>query len=69
VDQPVHDAVGDAGITDLLVPLGHGHLAGKNGRTALIAVVADFQEVAPFLLLQGRHGEIVQHQNIDAREL
>ena len=65
VDQPVHDAVSDAGIADLLVPVGHRHLAGQNGRTALISVVTDFQEIAPFLLVQGRHGEIIHHQNVD----
>src|SRR5687767_7610474 len=30
VNQPIHNAVGDAGITDLLVPVRNGQLAGQD---------------------------------------
>ena len=59
------------GVVDLLSAsaVRHWHLAGKNGRPALVAVIADLQEVAPFLFFQRGHGKIVQHQHVDAREL
>jgi hypothetical protein len=37
VDEPVEDGVGDGGIGDDLVPVLNRHLAGDNGRSALVA--------------------------------
>ena len=42
VDQPVENAISQSRITDLLVPLGHGQLAGQNHRSHLIAILTDF---------------------------
>ena len=58
-----------AGVTDLLVPVRHRHLAGEDGGAALIAVVTDLEKVAAFLVFQRGHGEIVQYQHVDARKL
>jgi hypothetical protein len=41
----------------------------RMGRPALVAVITDLQEVAPFLFFQWGHGKIVQYQHVDARKL
>ena len=65
MNEAVHDTVGDDGVANLLVPVLHWHLAGDNGRTALVTVIADLQKIASFLFFHGRHGEIVDDQHID----
>ena len=46
----------------------HWHLRSQDEGAALVAVVADLQEVVALGVLQGSHGEIVQQQDIDAGE-
>jgi hypothetical protein len=66
VDEAVEDGVGDGGVGDDLVPVIDRDLAGDDGRSALMAVVDDFEEIAP--LLAGERGEapIVEDEQIDA---
>ena len=64
--QPVENAVGQGGITNLLVPLGDRQLTGEDHRAHLVAVLADFQEVAPLGVGQGRHGPVVHQQHVEA---
>jgi hypothetical protein len=66
VHQTVQNAVGHRGITDLRMPLLHGQLAGQDRGASVIAVIADLQEIAAFLLVQRCHGKIIHHQHIDA---
>src|SRR5687768_1887016 len=69
VDQPIHNAVGDAGITDLLMPVRNGQLTGEDGRASLVTIITDLEKVATFVIFQRRHGEVVEYQHIDARQL
>ena len=69
VHQTIKDAVGDCRIADLLVPVRHRHLGREDNRPALVSVIADLEEIAALAVLEWRHGKIVQHQNVDAREL
>ena len=46
------------------MPLLHRQLASQDRGSPIIAVIADFQKIAPFLLIHCRHGEIVHYQNI-----
>lgn len=69
MDQPVEDAIGERRIADLFVPVGERQLRSQDHRSALIAVIAKLQEVTPFTVFQGSHGEVVQDQDVDAREL
>ena len=69
VNQPVHDAVGNAGIANLFVPVRNRHLTGENGGTTLVTVIADLEEIAAFSVLQRRHGEVIQYEHVDARKL
>jgi hypothetical protein len=68
VNEPVEDAIGHSGITDLIVPLSDGNLAGKNGGTRGIAVIADFQKVAAFRVCQWSHRPIINKQNVDTSD-
>ena len=55
VNEAVEDGVSDGGIGDDLVPMLDRHLAGDDGRSALMAIVDDFEEIAT--LLAGKRGE------------
>src|SRR5579875_879325 len=66
VHEAIQNAVGQGGIADLLVPLGHGQLAGQDGRARLIAVFTDFQEVPPLTFPQRRMRPIVHDQHVHA---
>jgi hypothetical protein len=59
---------GQPGVTNLLMPMCHWHLRCQDQRATLVAIIADLQEIAAFGILQGSHGEVVQQQDVDARE-
>ena len=67
--QSVQDAIGNGRIADLLMPVGNRHLRSQDHGAALITVIADLQKVASFAVLQRSHGEVVQHEQVDAGEL
>lgn len=62
MDQPVQDCVGDGGIVNHLMPLVHRELAGDEGRTHSLPVVQDLQQVAILFTGDGRHAEVVDHE-------
>lgn len=66
VNQAVQDTVSNRGIADLLMPVRHRRLRSEDQGTALIAVVADFQEVAPLGIFQRRHGKVIQQQHVNS---
>src|SRR5262249_44167453 len=68
VNEPVEDAIGHSGITDLVVPLSDGNLAGENRGTRGITVITDFQEVAAFTVGQRSHGPIIDKQDVDTSD-
>ena len=51
------------------MPLGRRELAGDDGGAGGIAILEDLQEVAALLILHGGEGEVVDHQDVEAREL
>jgi hypothetical protein len=67
VDEAIEDGVGDGGVGDDLVPVLDRYLAGDDGRSALVAIVDDFEEIAT--LLAGERGEapIVEDEQVDPR--
>ena len=68
MDEAIEDGVGDGGIGDDLVPVLDRHLAGDDGRAALVAVVDYLEEIAP--LLAGERGDapVVEDEQIDPRQ-
>ena len=65
VHEPVEDAVGDGGITDLRVPGGDRQLTGQQGGMHLITRIADLQKITALSLGQRRHRPIVDDQQIE----
>ena len=68
VNEAVEDGVGDGGIGDDLVPVVDRHLAGDDGRTALMAVIDHFEEIATLIAGEGSKPPIVEYEKIDTRE-
>jgi hypothetical protein len=60
VNEPVEDATGQCGITDLLVPARDRELRGEDGRAQLVAVIADLPDVAALGLGQRGHCPVVE---------
>ena len=50
------------------MPLLDRNLAGDDGRSALMAVLEDLEEIALFQLGEDRQAPVVQDQELDARE-
>ena len=66
VDEAVEDGVGDGRIGNDLVPLLDRHLAGDDGRSALVAIVDDFEEIAPLLAGERSEAPIVEDEQVPA---
>jgi hypothetical protein len=68
VDEAVEDGVGDGGVGDDLVPMLDRHLTGDDGRSALVAIIDDFEEITT--LVAGERGEapIIEDEQVDPRE-
>jgi hypothetical protein len=50
VHQPVEDAIGQGGISDLFVPAGYRQLRSQDHRARLAAILGDFPEVSYWAL-------------------
>ena len=57
VHEAVEDGVGERGVTDDLVPVFGGELAGDQGRAPFVTVFEDFQEVAAIRRAQRRRAK------------
>src|SRR6266446_10134886 len=68
VHQSVEDAVGERGISDLLVPAGHWQLRGQDHRACLVAIFGDLPEVSALRFRHRSHRPVIDDQNIDAVE-
>jgi hypothetical protein len=68
VDEAIEDGVGDGGVGDDLMPMLDRHLAGDDGRSALVAIIDEFEEIAT--LLAGERGEapITEDEQVDPRQ-
>ena len=66
MDEPIEDGVRDGGVGDDLVPIFDRHLAGDDGRSALVAIIDDFEEIATLPCIVGGVGE---HSGARAAEL
>ena len=68
VDEAVEDGVSDGGIGDDLVPMLDWHLTGDDGRSALVAIIDDFEEITT--LVAGERGEapIIKDEQVGRNE-
>ena len=51
------------------MPIGNGDLAGQDGGASVVTILADLEEVTTLALSQGRHGEVVDDEDIDTGQL
>ena len=49
-----------------MVPISNGDLAGQDGGASVVTILADLEEVTTFALSQGRHGEVIDDEDLDA---
>ncbi len=64
VDKAIQHGVGDRGISNHIVPVVHGDLAGNDGRALLVAIFDNLQEIASLLVAQLLRSPIVQDQKV-----
>ena len=69
MQDAVADGVGEGGIAQISMPIRVGQLAGKDGRTHLVTVLEQLEQVGALGAGDGGPSEVVDHQDIDAGEL
>src|SRR6266542_3512595 len=68
VNEAVQDGVAQGGVTDDVVPMFDGDLAGDDGRGATVAIIKDLQQVAPFGRIENRQAPVIEYQELNAAE-
>ena len=66
VNEAVQDRVAEGGVTDDVVPMFDGDLAGDDGRGATMAIIKDLQKVAPFGRIENRQAPVVEDEELNA---
>ena len=66
MDEAVEDGVGDGRIGDDIVPIFDRHLAGDDGRSALVAIIDDFEEIATLLACKRGEAPDVEDEQVPA---
>ena len=68
VEEAVADGIGEGGIVEVRVPLRDRQLAGDDGGAGAGAILEDFEEVLAVRGVERREGEVVEDQDVDARQ-
>ena len=68
VNEAVQDGVAEGGVTDDVVPMFDGDLAGDDGRGATMAIIKDLQKVAPFGRIENRQAPVVEDEELNAAD-
>ena len=68
VNEAIEDGVAEGGVSDHVVPMFDGDLAGDDGRGATMAIIEDLQQVAPFGRTENRKAPVVEYQELNAAE-
>ena len=64
VDEPIQNSVGDCWVSDPLVPLGNGQLAGDHRRDPCVPIFNHLQEIVPMGLLERGEAPVVEKENV-----
>ena len=59
VNEAIEDGVAEGWVSDHVVPMFDGDLAGDDGRGATMAIIEDLQQVAPFGRTENRKAPVV----------
>src|SRR2546427_11773367 len=68
VEQPIADGIGHGRLSELIVPVLDGELAGEDGGAGAVAIVEDLEQVAAVLVAQGCQAPVIEHQDVGAGE-
>ncbi len=68
MNEAVQDGVAEGGVTDDVVPMFHGDLAGDDGRCATMAIIKELQKVAPFGRIENREAPVVEDEELNATD-
>src|SRR2546426_4891676 len=69
VKEAIADRVRHRGVPEVLVPLVGRELACDDRRPGLAAILQDLEQVAPVLIPQRAEAPVLEHEDVDAREL
>ncbi len=64
VNEAIQNSVCDRGISNHIVPVVHGDLAGNNGRALLVAILDNLKKIASLLVAELLRPPIVQDEKI-----
>ncbi len=64
MDEPIEDGVGQGGIAQIGMPVVHGELAGRQGGAPGVAVVEEFQEVAPLVGGEWNQAPVIEDEEV-----
>ena len=68
MNEAIEDGVGQRRIADHVIPVIDGHLAGDDGRPLLVAVLDDFHEIAPLLVVELLWPPVVEDEQVGSGE-
>ena len=68
VNEAIQNCITEGGIADDVVPVLHGDLAGYDGRSAAMAIIEDFQEVAALGSVENGQAPVVEDEELNAPE-
>ena len=66
VHEAVEDGVAEGGISDDVMPVLEGKLAGDESGAASVAVVEDLEEVTALSVVEGHHPEVIEDEELGA---
>jgi hypothetical protein len=64
VHEPVEDGVREGGVSDGVIPLLNGNLAGEDGGAAVVSVFNDLEEVPALFVRQACHRPVIQNEDL-----
>ena len=68
VDEAVEDGVTEGGITDDIMPVFDGQLAGDEGRATTVAVLEDLEKISALGVVEVDHSEVVESEELSAEQ-
>ena len=67
--EAIEDSIGKRRVTDGLVPVLDGKLAGDERGAHIVAVLEKFEEITSALLSKGGCSKVIEHDEVGARKL
>jgi len=68
MNEAVQDCIAEGGVTDDIVPMFHGDLAGDDGRCPTMAIIKELEKVAPFGWIENRQAPVVEDEELNATD-